>query len=309
MSRASLVGMLVAAEVLIVGMAIYSVGGGGASFAAGMQRVDFNAAPIAPVEAGAAPHVVIDDAESRVRVGVSSDGLIHVRDLTEMHGAVYSSGNYPQLRVTRTPDGVRIERPGNGRLSIEIFGFSTQSIQVDVPAGARLEIDKSSGADVSGVNGGVSVHSVDGHVTLTDLQGTVEARSDDGYIKATNVRGDRLTLRSNDGHLTLDNVAVTSLDASTGDGRIEAQDLGVTADGSLQSGDGSIQLRVAPNSDLTIDASTRDGRISVDGTSLDHDDSAQRTIRLGAGTGNMKVATADGSIHILTNGVTQSDGQ
>jgi len=307
MSRASVVGMLVAAEVLIVGLAIYSVGGG-ASFASGMQRVDFSAATIAPVEAGASPHVVIDDPESRVRVGLSNDGLIHVRDLTEMHGAVYSSGKYPQLHVTRTPDGVRIERPGNGRLSIEIFGFSTQAIQVDIPAGARLEIEKASGAEVFGVNGGVSVHSVDGHVTLTDLQGTVEARSDDGYIKATNVRGDRLTLRSNDGHITLDNVAVTSLDASTSDGRIEADDLGVTTDGTLQTGDGSIQLKFAPNSDLTVDASTRDGRISVDGTSIDRDDSAQRTIRLGAGTGSMKVATADGSIHILTNGVTQSDG-
>ena len=308
MSRASVVGMLVAAEVLIVGMAIYAVGTGGASFASGMHHVDFAAAPIAAVDAGATPRVVIDDRSSRVHVAISNDDKVHVRDLTEMHGGVYASGKYPQLRVTRTADGVRIERPDTGRLLVQIFGFSTQAIDVEVPRGAHVEVERSSGADVFGVAGGVSVHSVDGHVTLTDLQGTVDAQSDDGYLKATNVRGDRLGLQSLDGHLSLDNVAVATLAATTRDGRIEAEGLNVSGDATLQTDDGSIRLKLAPNADLTIDASTRDGRIAVDGASLDRDDSAQRTIRLGAGTGRMKLATADGSIHIFTNGVTQSDG-
>ena len=53
MSRVSIVAMLLAAEVLIVGMAIYAVGGHGASFAAGMHRSEFTAAQIAPIAAGA----------------------------------------------------------------------------------------------------------------------------------------------------------------------------------------------------------------------------------------------------------------
>ena len=81
---------------------------------------NFTAAAVAPIAAGAAPHVVIDDAESRVGVGVSNDELVHVRDLTQMRGAVFSSGNYPQLNVTRTSDGVRIERPHAEHLSIDI---------------------------------------------------------------------------------------------------------------------------------------------------------------------------------------------
>src|ERR1700729_63458 len=234
MSRASVIAMLIAAEVLIAGMALYALGRGGATFAAGMHHVDFSAAQIAPVAAGATPRVVIHDASSRVHVGVSSDQSVHVRDLTEMHGGVYSSGSYPQLRVTRTADGVRIERPGSGRLSIEIFGFSTQAIQVDVPSGSHVEIAGCAGADVFGVTGGVSVHSRDGHVTLTDLQGAVDARSDDGYLSATNVRGDRLGMESMDGHISLKNVAVGSLIAQTRDGRIEADALSVTGDATLQ---------------------------------------------------------------------------
>jgi hypothetical protein len=219
-----------------------------------------------------------------------------------MRGAVYSTGSYPHLRVTRTSDGVRIERPRSGRLSIEIFGFSKQAIQVDVPRDSHIEIADCSGADVFGVTGGASVHSNDGHVTLTDMQGSIDARSDDGYVSATNVRGDHLGMVSSDGHLALKNVAVGSLLAQTRDGRIEADALSVTGDATLQTDDGSIGLKLAPNADLTIDASTRDGRIVVDGNSLDRDDAAQRTIRLGAATGKMKVATSDGSIHILTNG-------
>jgi Putative adhesin len=305
MSRASVVGMLIAAEVLVVGMAVFVVGRGGASFAAGAHRVDFTAARVAPVAAGAAPHVVIDDAQSRVGVAVSNDGLVHVRDLTQLRGAVFSSGNYPTLSVTRTPDGVRIERPHAGSLSLGIFGFSTQAIQVEVPQGSRVEIARCGGADLFGIDGGASIHSLDGHVTLTDLQGDVDARSDDGYIKATNVHGDRLALESMHGHLTLQDVAVASLSATTRDGRIEADGLSVSRDATLQTNDGPIRVGLGANANLAIDASTGDGRIVVDGTSFDRDDAAQRTIRLGTASGSMKLATSDGSIHILTNGVPQ----
>lgn len=305
MSRASVVGMLIAAEVLIVGMAVYAVGGGGTTFASGVHHVDFTPVAQAPVAAGDAPHVVIDDAQSRVGVTISNDGLVHVRDLTEMRGAIFSSGSYPQLRVARTSDGVRIERPGSGHLSIDIFGFSNERIEVEVPSGARLEIARCSGADVSGVTGGVNVRSQDGHVTLADLQGSVDAHSSDGYVEATNVRGDRLAMDSDDGHLSLQNVAVGSLAATTHDGRITAEGLnlvGASPAATLHTDDGSIRIHLPPTADLSINASTGDGSIVVDGVSQEGNDSAQRTIRLGAGTGKMTVGTSDGSIHIYTNG-------
>jgi hypothetical protein len=296
--------MLVAAELLVVGMAIYSLGGQ-RTFAAGMHRVDFTPVQIAPISAGAAPRVVIDDKESRVSVTVSSDESVHARDLTQMRGAIFSSAPYPQLRVIRTGDGVLIERPSPQRLSIEMFGFSRQAIEVSVPSGSHLEIARCSGANVTGITGGVSVRSQDGHVTLASLTGTVDARSDDGYLDASNVRGDRLTMESMDGHLALRDVSVGALTATTHDGRIEARELSLTGerpDATLHTADGSVRIQLAPNANLTIDASTGDGHIVVDGSTLDHDDSAQRTIRLGNGSGKMTVGTGDGSIHISTNG-------
>jgi len=300
--------MLIAAEVLIVGMAIYSLGGG-ATFASGMHRVEFTPAAVAPLAAGTSPHVVIDDSQSRVHVSISNDELVHVQDLTQMHGVVFSTTSYPQLRVTRTADGVRIERPSTPHLGIDIFGFNIESIEV--PSGSHLEIARCSGADVSGIAGGVSVRSQDGHVTLADLDGSVDARSDDGYVDARNVRGDRLALETMDGHVALHQVAVASLTATTHDGRIEVRDLtlvGERPDATLHTGDGSIKVYLTPNANLTVDASTSDGHVYVDGSSLGRDDdSAQRSIRLGSGAGKMTIGTADGSIHIFTNGASQSD--
>lgn len=305
MSRATVVAMLLAAEIAIVGMAIYVIGGGGTTFAAGLRSANFSAAPIAPLAAGATPHVVIDDPHSRVVVGASTDQLVHVRDLTHIHGAVFSSAPYPRLTATRTPDGVRIARADGGRVSFSFFEMSVQRVEVDMPPGSRLEIARCEGANVNGVEGGVSVHSIDGHVTLSDLRGSVDARSDDGYISATNVRGDRLAIESLDGHLSLDNVAVASLVGTTRDGHIEAAGLSVGNDATLQTADGWMRVGFAAGADATVDASTRDGKITVDGFSNDNDSSAQRTIRLGAGTGRMKLATDDGSIHITTNGAFQ----
>jgi Putative adhesin len=326
MSRASIVALLIAAEILIVGMAIYTVSGSGATFASGMHHVAFSAVPIEPIDAGGTPNVVIDDHASKVNVGLSGDGRVHVRDLTQMHGAIYSSGPYPQLSVTRTGDGVHIERPGTPRLSIALFGYDNEEIEVEVPSGSHVQIAHCSGAEIDGVAGGVTVSSQDGRIKLSDLSGNVDARSDDGRIIASNVKTDRLSMESADGRIILLNVSTGSLVARTHDGRIEASGLSVTGtqpdatlhtdDGplhvagtfapngsyELSTNDGSIELHVAQDADLAITASTGDGHVTVDGSAQAHGDSTQRTIRLGSGSGTMKLATADGSIHILTNG-------
>ncbi|MBV8529815.1 MAG: DUF4097 family beta strand repeat protein [Candidatus Eremiobacteraeota bacterium] len=306
MSRASVIAMLVAAEILIAGMAIYTVGGR-ASFTHGMQRVDFTPATIAPVAAGATPHVVIDDASSRVSVTASNDALVHVRDLTQIRGNVFSTSKYPQLRVTRTSDGVRIERPAFGSLSMEIFSFSTEAIEVAVPGGSHVEIPHCSGADVNGIAGNVAVDSQDGHVTLRDMRGDVDARSDDGYLSLTDVTTGSLIARTHDGRIEARGLTVAgerpNATLHSDDGSVHVAGA-FASNGAYEitSGDGSIELRLPSNADLAITASTGDGRIVLDGSSLDRDDSGQRTIRLGAGSSAMKLATSDGSIHILTNG-------
>jgi Putative adhesin len=309
MSRASVIAALVAVEVTIVAVAIYAIGelrwnGTGWSGQPFASRRDVNsqARPLALPVAGTAPRVTIDDPESYVTVGVSSDGRVHVTDSTNLHGMRFGDNSIPQLHVTRSGDNISIVRPWHERFLV--FGLVDERIEVEVPAGSRVEISRCQGAEVTGISGGVSVHSQDGHVTLTDLQGAVDAQSDDGYIEASNVRGDSLTMHSSNGHLTLHDVAVRTLQARTNDGRVEVEHLSELANGNVASDDGSIDLQLAAGANLTLDASTGDGSVSVDGSSVDSGDSdaVQHTITVGNGAGALRVSTSDGSIHIITNG-------
>jgi hypothetical protein len=303
-SRASVIGMLVAAELLIVGIAIYAVRAGsgpaGRAWSGAPGRLAGRA--MTPLAAGPAPVVTIDDPGSRVEVTASNDGLIHVTDRSRAQGFPFGARLGP-LRVIRTPGGVRIERPASGMPQFE-WGFFEERVAVAVPPASRIEILHCSGADVSGVAGGTAIHSDDGHISLTRLKGYIEASSDDGAVDVTDTEADALSLRSDDGHIALRGVRAARLAARTSDGSIRVHDLALTgtASSTLSTGDGSVELALAPGANLTVEASTDDGSITVDGTRYSGDDSIRRSIRLGNGAAILTLSTADGSIHIITNG-------
>src|ERR1700756_1374619 len=139
--RVALVALLIAAEVVIVGMMIFVLHGNHRIFAAGHSGTPFAAVPVTPLAAGSSPHIYISDRESGVTVNTSHDNLVHVVDETSMRGAFWSSGKIAQLQVTRTSDGVRIERPDtHGGDAIGFFAFMRRHIEVDVPAGSSIEI-------------------------------------------------------------------------------------------------------------------------------------------------------------------------
>lgn len=325
MSRASIVALLVAAEFLIVGIAIYSLRAPHAWAASSNEA----AKGFSPMDAGSSPHVEVDDPQSRVVIGVSDDARVHVTDAGSSGGWFFGGRSRPvPLRVQRTADGVKIERPGaSNNLGFQI-GWVDRRVEIDVPRNARIDVTACAGADVSGVTGDVAVRSQDGRIRLSDLSGAVNAGSDDGSVSATRVRGASLAMHSGDGRLTLEDVSVGTLDADTNDGSITARRLNVAGtapkavlhsgdgsirfDASLASGgsyefstaDGSIHAALARGADLTIDASTGDGDVVVDGATASSKDGAtsHRTVTLGSGSGNLRLSSGDGSIHILTNG-------
>lgn len=303
MSRASLVALLVAVEIAIVGIALYTVRN-----VAGVHAAQFVAKSYPPLSAGSAPRVAIDDPDSRVDVAVSTDGLVHVKDFTNLHGAFFGShSTIAHIDVKRTADGVSISRPSSGHVAFFDLWNSERRIEVDVPSGAQLDIARCSGARISGVEGGVAVASQDGRITLTDLRGTIHATSGDGSITATRVHGDSLVLQTSDGHLRLQDVTAASLDARTDDGSIEAHGLAIAGGAQhavLHTADGSIRVALTSGADVTVDASTSDGHIDVDGNAASNgdSDSAQRTVRLGNGSGSLQLSSGDGSIHLTTNG-------
>lgn len=304
-SRTGIIAVLIGAEVFIAGAILALLGGHMGPASARPQNVAFSAPvidPIDPIEAGSAPKVQIDDADSTVTVGVSNDGTVRVVD--ESQGAsMFGRPRFATLQVERTSDGVRIYRAQSS--SWVMFGWSDQRIRVEVPAGATIQIAACSGADVTGITGGVQVHSDDGDVAVRDVQGDTNLSSADGSIEATAVRGSRLNASTDDGSLHLQDVAVDSIQASSDDGSIRAENLDAGA-GSITTDDGSVNLGVSSRN-LAIQAHTDDGSVTFDGRDVnqsggDDDDSATANMHIGSGGGSLQVASSDGDIHIRTNG-------
>jgi hypothetical protein len=313
-SRAGLVAMLVAVQVLIVGFAIYSLRGpgnmanmGNVAFAhSGLHAVHYQAKPIAPMAVGLAPVVTIDDVDSHVVVTTSNDRFVHVTDETSENGWIWGDHQTHDVQTSRTLDGVRIYRPsGTGTFG---FNMDTQRIEVAVPADSHLVIDRSRGAEVTGLRNDVSVTSQDGRIYLTDVKANnVKAHSDDGRIVAMRVSANVIEFSSNDGRIETSQLEPTGIaprvTMHTEDGPLV---IGGTfiASGTYQmsTNDGRVELNLALGSSATVDAATGDGHIVVDGQKIGDGGGTNHTVRVAAGLSSMNVRTADGSIHISTNG-------
>ncbi|MGB6986643.1 MAG: DUF4097 family beta strand repeat-containing protein [Candidatus Aquilonibacter sp.] len=289
LSRTSLIAVLVAAEVAILGLAAYSIRGAvsGDVFAGGGPGgANFVAKTFTPVAAGNAPRVTIDDPNSGVTIGVSDDGLVHVKDDTSFSGVTLRSPHdYPQLAVTQDFNGVHISRPAYHEGWPMFIGFSNsrQHFEVQVPATAAVIVDACANAEVSDLKNGATIKALDGRIELTHVKGAIVAHTDDGHILA-------------------DDIASPALDLSSNDGWIEVRNFAAAAGGKydVATSDGHIKVAFAPGSDVTVDASTNDGSLRVDGVRQRGDDGAQQNIRVGNGGSAMRVHSDDGSITITT---------
>lgn len=325
-ARSGLVAMLIAAELLILGLIIYSVGGMRNAFGSSMHHLDYAAGPpVAPIAAGDAPRVSINDGDDRIVITPSTDGQVHVTDESFVRGWSWSSVPIKPLNVSRTSDGVRIERASEDSSDWMIIGDARNRIAVQVPPAATIAIEDSSGADITGITGGTSVKSTDGHITLAGLRGNVDAKSTDSYVEADDVQGDSVSLQA-DGHVKVRATQANNFQAVTDDGHIDIAGLQLTgtqprarihtdsgpvkvaadfaSGGSYEvsTNDDGVALTLAPGADLTVSATANDGNIVRDGQVFHGDDSVSQTFTLGGGSGHLAVSSGDGSIKLTTNG-------
>jgi DUF4097 and DUF4098 domain-containing protein YvlB len=328
-SRGALIALLIAVEVAIVAVAVYSMSGAHAVWAGtgggGFHHYDFTAKPIAPITAGSTPHIVVSDPDDRIMVTASTDGQVHIQDLKAFHGTYWGTPNITPLTVEKTADGVSISRPEFDSAAFGVFvSWSVDRVAIQIPAGSTLEIQRSSGSNITGINGDVTTKSDDGSITLATLRGNVDAESSDGHVSASDIKSDTVKLQSDDGYIEMHDVVAGTLDARTDDGHITVDGLQVTGntatihsnDGQIHvnaafatgnyevsSDDGHIDVTVGAQSNLTVAATTGDGRITRDGQSFHDDgDSTSRSFTLGGGSGHLNINSHDGSISITTNG-------
>jgi hypothetical protein len=219
------------------------------------------------------------------------------------------------LVVNMSQDGNRIvvdaPAPREQRDGIHIGSSQSPSVSLTVTAPRKASVDARTGDgsinadDLAGtvglssgdgsirarrIEGSLRVHTGDGSISVTDAAGRVEADSGDGSVELTG-RFDAVDVRTGDGSVRLD-----VLDGSA-----------LKTDWSVNTGDGSISLRLPANLDADLDAHTGDGGVHADGLPVQAErdnetrDSGNRDslrAQLGKGGRTLRLRSGDSSINI-----------
>lgn len=224
-------------------------------------------------------------------------------------------GLLQQIVVEPAQDGdtitLRVRGPQSGSDGIHIGMVLSPSarLRVAVPRASALELSSRDGnISVEDVSGALSMRTGDGGITGLRLTGDLRARTDDGSIRLRESTG-KVDVETLDGSVGV-NGTITHLRAKTGDGsmRIAAEPGSQLADDWLiESGDGSVDVRLPENLAAEVDAVTQDGSIRSTYRGLDvperKDDEGRRAgegrelrASIGGGGRTLRVRTLDGSI-------------
>lgn len=245
--------------------------------------------------------IVTDDATVRIHRG--GPGAVKAR----IHYAVRSWGlssgvQEPKVVLEQDKDVIRIE--AHERSNWVVFGGveTKYTIDVTVPANCDLSARTTDGGiTCDPLEGRVSLESGDGRIRANGLKGTLVLWSGDGSIEADSLDGS-LMARTTDGRLKVGG-RFDHLDLRTGDGRLEAtvgpgsQPAGPW---SLETGDGSLLVRIPRDLRAMLDAASRDGTLKVDlpvetkGAIRDHTLAGT----LNGGTVPLRLRSGDGPITI-----------
>ena len=303
-SRSTLVGALVVAELVIVGLGAKAIAGGGLSdpgfaptpFAVG-DRVISRGSFDRTFTTGTAPRVVIDVHD--VDVFVRGENVPTVRVAESLHRAGYVWGDIAALSAQQTPDGVRIATPSESGMHL-VFGSFSRELNVVVPAGAQVEFASARLVDATGLRTKLVAHVPDGAIRISDHRGDVDVSTGSGRITMTDVQGDDIAANTRNGRIYLTRVGADRIDATSSFGRIVGVDVRAV-NGALTTRDGRVILSFTGNSDATVSAHTAEGKVHVSGLTTTESEQQRSVVQLGSGRGRFEVSTGSGSI-TLTQG-------
>ncbi len=298
-SRSTLVGALVVAELVIVSLAFAAFAPAGAPAMSGPVAFGSTSWAREPGRlertfvSGLAPHVILDVRGVDVTIETHAQPLVDASESLQTSGWV--SGTIPPLAAQQSADGIRIVGGGDGPHFV--FGGYRHAVRIAVPALATVEVLSARNIDAAGMRAKLTAHTPEGDVRVRDHRGDLDVSSSDGKIELTDVQGDDIAANTHDGRLYLTRVDGRRIDAHTNFGRIYAVD--VTAqDGALSTHFGRISASFTGRSDSTVAVSTRNKRVSVSGLPSEALGSRAQTVRLGAGRGRFEVSTDDGAVNI-----------
>jgi len=202
----------------------------------------------------------------------TNDGsvTIHVWDEKKIEAVVTARGweiSSSEVRIHERQVGDRVEleaRVPDWHMDFLNFGERSLKIDLHVPRDTRTD-----------------VHSGDGSVEVSGLQGEVRINTGDGSIHAMGVGG--------------------SLDARTGDGSVHAD--GRFDSLNVRTGDGSVNVRLPRELSADLDVHTGDGSLDVDlpltmKSANTGEDRKDLHGKLNGGGQPVYIRTGDGGVHV-----------
>ena len=311
-SRSTLVGALVVAELVIVAAAGQAIGGGGPAYASGPMPgthrhfgIVFNNydghhhdAPAATstvdrtFAAGLTPHVVVDVTDVPVTVQTGNLPAVHVVGTVRKSG--FHNAEDGAITAAQTADGVRVTASDTS----DVHGSFERTLRLTVPPGALVEIASAGAIEASGLRAKLIAHINDGAIRVSNHRGDVDVMTASGNVDLIDVQAVAIAAHTDDGHVKLTSVGADHFDVHTASGSIAATDLRAV-DGALTTADGAVGVTFAASSDANVNLHTADGSITGAGPAPETTDSAEsRTVRLGSARGSFTVSTESGSITI-----------
>jgi DUF4097 and DUF4098 domain-containing protein YvlB len=211
------------------------------------------------------------------------------------------------LKVTAEQNGNRIVvqamKPERRDSEVQVGFHHGRSVRfvVNVPRTTDLNATSGDGSiSVSGIDGRVEARSGDGSIATTDIKGDVGLDTGDGSISADNVSGN-LKINTGDGSVSVKGQP-RGLVAHTGDGSVsvDVTSSGVSpvADWELTTGDGGIHVTLPANFNAQVDAHTGDGGIDANDFGLRATGEDRNDLRgsIGSGGPTIRLRTGDGGI-------------
>lgn len=260
-------------------------------------------------------------------VAVSGDVRVSVNNIAG--DVTVNTWGQNQVRIVAdhgSDDIVEIEADGN-ELEIEAVsatGHAIADLELTVPTGASLEISAPF-ADVTirGIQGDVSVetvegdihleggrgqvqlHAVDGDIMVSGAQGNVQVASVDGDVTLTGVSG-AIEAEAVDGDVIVEAASAESVELATIDGDIRWD--GDIRDGgsySFVTHDGDLLVGIQPGANARISVASFDADFMTD-FELTLEPGEQESKRfsfvMGSGSARVELESFDGTIHLTRRG-------
>jgi len=259
---------------------------------------------------GASPRVTLDTFDGSIEV--------HSWDRPEVEVIVEKQAQdetlLQQIVVEPSQDGdavtLRVRGPadrGHSGIQIGVVFSPGAKLRVALPKSVALDLKSGDGSiTVEDVTGTIVMRSDDGSIVGLRVSGDVRARTDDGSIRLRESTG-RVDVETLDGSVIV-NGTFTHLRAKTGDGSVRiAAEAGsaLEDDWTVETRDGSVEVRLPEGLAGLVDAATSDGSIrsSYPGLTVPARDDDERgedrrelKATLGAGGKTLRVRTGDGTI-------------